>query len=125
MQKVMQKLLLLILASCLYACDSSIDAPEEATAVTDWHLTIHLPDVALPVQLHLAVDGSEAWFTNGAEKVIVPEVTMQADTVKLYFPSFNNTLLLHRNGAKLKGDHVRVVLRAVGNSDIEFQFLCC
>jgi peroxiredoxin len=117
-----------MLTCTLCACDSGTDVVKEKQLVTDWRLTIHLPDVALPVQLHLAADASEAWFVNGAEKVVVPEVSVEADTIKLYFPSFNNTLILHRKGTQLNGSLTLVkrgyeqVMQVTGEADTGYRF---
>ncbi len=124
----MRQLLLLIFVGSLSACDTGTGPVEETQAITDWRLTIHLPDVDLPAQLHLAVDGSEAWFVNGAEKVRVPEVTQRAGSIKLYFPSFNNTLLLHRTGTQLKGSLTLIkrgyeqVMQVTGEADSGYRF---
>jgi peroxiredoxin len=85
-------LLLLLLSGC---------GPSEP--VTDWRLVVQLPDVELPVKLHLATDGSEAWFSNGVERVHVPEITRAGDTWTLRFPAFNNTFVLHQDGNHLEG----------------------
>jgi hypothetical protein len=59
--------LLLFLAACGPA---DPEAPVQASApVEDWLLEIQLPDVVLPVQMHIAADASEAWFVNGGEIV--------------------------------------------------------
>ena len=71
----MRKILAVTFTLFLSAC-----APEEpAGPVSDWRLSIQLPDVELPVLLHLAPDGSEAWLSNGMEKALIPEVRRVAD----------------------------------------------
>lgn len=76
------------------------DPPE---AVSEWRLLISLPEIDLPVHLHLAPDGSEAWFTNGAERVVVPDVSRQGETWILHFPTFKNTLRLEQHADTLAG----------------------
>jgi peroxiredoxin len=71
--------------------------------VTDWLLSIELPETTLPVQLHLAEDGSEAWLSNGKEKVRVPEISQRETAWTLHFPAFNNTLVFEHNGGGLTG----------------------
>lgn len=88
---------LAILLGLLTACSQDEPAtPTGAAAetVSDWRVSIQLPDVELPVQLHLAPDGSEAWFSNGPERVRVPQVTRNAAGWTLRFPAFNNTVEL-------------------------------
>ena len=80
----------------------------EDPAVTEWRLVIQLPDVELPVHLHL--DQGEAWFGNGLERVRVPEVHQQGDSWTLRFPAFNNTLSLQRDGRRLSGSLTLVKL---------------
>ena len=74
-----------------------------AKPVEDWHLSIQLPDTVLPVQLHMKADGSEAWFVNGAEKVMVPEVSKDGDLWRLHFSTFNNTVMLKQQDRRLLG----------------------
>ncbi len=92
-------------AILLTAC--SQEAPVELTGnpapVTDWRVSISLGDIDLPVTLHLAPDGSEAWFVNGAEKVRVPEISRDGSSWILRFPTFNNTLVLSESGPGLGG----------------------
>lgn len=98
--------LTLMLVFLLTACgsESNQTAPTvKSTVVTDWRLVIELPEVDLPVALHLASDGGEAWLTNGTEKVLIPEIDKQGSNWKLHFPSFNNTLLLRQDGVSLEG----------------------
>jgi thiol-disulfide isomerase/thioredoxin len=61
-----------------------------------------LPDAELPVLLHL--DESGAWFGNGIERVVVPEVSREGQQWTLRFPAFNNTLVLQRDGDRLAGE---------------------
>lgn len=117
----MRHVVFFVLIFSLFACGS-----EEP--VSDWRLIIHLPDVELPVQLHLAPDGSEAWFANGAEKVVVPQVSRQGDSFKLNFPAFNNSLVLQREGSKLSGKLTLVkrgyeqVMQVSGEPDSGYRF---
>lgn len=122
----------LTLIFLLVACgseDTSHGPALNKEPVTDWRLTIHLPDVELPVQLHLAPDASDAWVINGLERVSVPEVSRQAENWRLYFPAFNNTLLLREDGDRLEGSLTLVkrgyeqVMRVTGEADPGFRFV--
>lgn len=109
----MRQLLPATLALLLLSCSEQDNGTEPTTQqnpVTAWRLTIQLPEVELPVQLLLAVDDEQAWFVNGPEKIKVPEVSRQGDEWRLYFPVFNNTLLLHHDGDHLQGS-LRLVKR--------------
>ena len=128
----MMRLVLLIMIFSLTACDSStkssVEGVEKQQVVTDWLLNIQLPDVALPVKLHLAADASEAWLVNGQEKVLVPEVTVQNGAIRLYFPSFNNTLFLNRSATQLSGSLTLVkrsyeqIMPVTGVADSGYRF---
>lgn len=128
----MRHVLSLILAFLLFACGSE-DQGQASTAakkpVTDWRLLIHLPDVELPVQLHLAADGSEAWFANGLEKVSVSEISRQGEDWRLYFPAFNNTLVLRQQGNHLDGSLTLVkrgyeqLMQVTGEPDPGYRFV--
>jgi thiol-disulfide isomerase/thioredoxin len=99
------RILLLLLSLLLFAC-SQDDAGKPETSVAPveyWRVSIALPDAELPVTLHLAPDGSEAWFMNGAEVVWVPEVSKQGSSWTLRFPTFNNTILLNETEIGLEG----------------------
>jgi hypothetical protein len=128
----MRQVILLILAFSLYGCDSENTAQSPSAShqpVNDWRLTIHLPDVDLPVQLHLASDGSEAWFSNGLEKVGVPEISKQGKNWRLYFPAFNNTLLLHEHEDRLEGSLTLIkrgyeqLMQVTGEPDPGYHFV--
>jgi len=92
MRRVPLYLLLLGLAAC-------VQEPE----ATDWRLSIRLPAAELPVGLHLAADGSQAWLVNGREKVPIPDIRHAGDTWTLHFPTFDNTLVLERRRDALHG----------------------
>jgi len=94
-------LVLLLLVSCRQDTESPT-AVDHAT-VTNWHVTIELPGVQLPVRLHLKPDGSEAWFENGVEHVQVPRVEATETGWILRFPAFNNTVNLNRTEQGFEG----------------------
>jgi peroxiredoxin len=103
MRKILIVPALIVLGSC--AQEEPAGAVTEAVEpVSEWRVSIELPDVNLPVQLHLAPDGSEAWFVNGAEQVRVPEISRDASSWILRFPSFNNTVVLEETGTGLTGN---------------------
>lgn len=100
--------LALLVAFALGACERQADpvaeAPQEAWNGEDWRVEIQLqPDVVLPVGLHIARNGEDAWFSNGAERVEVGEVSIEGNRYRLRFPAFNNTLELTRDGDRLSG----------------------
>jgi peroxiredoxin len=64
---------------------------------------ISLPEADLPVGLHLAADGSKGWFSNGIEKVSIPEISRQEDGWLLRFPTFNNTIRLTATESGFEG----------------------
>ncbi len=102
----MRQILPLTLVFLLVACsdkDTSIELSAQQNPVTAWRLSIQLPEVELPVQLLLAGNDEQAWLINGLEKIKVPEVSRQGNDWRLYFPVFNNTLLLHQDGDRLQG----------------------
>jgi len=68
-----------------------------------WRVAIELPGIELPVTLHLANDLSEAWFINGHERVVVPEISAEGEQITLRFPTFNNTFELARSGDAMSG----------------------
>jgi peroxiredoxin len=91
----------------LVACsqdEPATPAGAAAETISDWRVSIQLPDVELPVQLHLAPDGSEAWFSNGPERVRVPDLTRQATGWTLRFPAFNNTVELRETAQGFSGE---------------------
>ncbi len=109
-----------LLCLLLAACDSPRQSPTETLGEIEskvqqqdgetWRVVIELPGVELPVQLHLANDFSEAWFSNGIERVQVPEITADGDRLKLRFPHFNNTIELLRSGDQMQGELTLVKL---------------
>ncbi len=128
----MRQVIFLVLALSLLACGSEDTGQAHSVSegpVTDWRLLVHLPDVDLPVQLHLAADGSEAWFKNGLERVSVPEVSRQGKNWRLYFPAFNNTLVLRENGERLEGTLTLVkrgyeqIMQVTGEPDPGYRFV--
>lgn len=106
MFRVLSSTLTLMLIAGLIACGSENadqTTPAVKQPVTDWRMLVHLPDTDVPAQLHLPSDGGEAWLRNGREKVNISNVSKQGDTWRLYFPAFNNTLVLRENGDRLEG----------------------
>lgn len=98
----------ILTALTLTACDRQADTPSPATVQAwngeDWRAEIELrPDVVLPVGLHMSLDGSAAWFSNGIERVEVGEVSVEGAHYRLRFPAFDNTLELTRDGDRLDG----------------------
>lgn len=102
----------IILLALLAGCDSTpapqvgetSDMAEEQTwDGASWRAEIQLPDVALPVALKIAADGSGAWFENGSERVDVGELHISGEQYTLRFPAFNNTIELQRQGDALEG----------------------
>ena len=73
-------------------------------AMETWRLVIRLPQADLPVTLKLATDRTSAWFENGVEKVIVPDVEQSGQQLRLHFPSFNNTFDLVLDGDRMRGE---------------------
>ena len=102
----MRRLMLFIFVMFLSAC--SKETPEvvavEQGVITDWRVLISLPENDLPVTMYLAPDGSEAWFYNGREIVVVPEIEVEGNTRTLRFPTFNNTLRIVQTESGLSGD---------------------
>jgi peroxiredoxin len=74
-----------------------------ANTVEDWRVVVQLPATELPVRLHLAADGSAAWFGNGAERVEVGQVERTQDGWTLRFPAFRNTVTLVEQGDGFSG----------------------
>ena len=102
----MLRVLVGLLALCLVACgveNADQNQAEGDRAVTHWRLVVHLPDVDLPVRLHLSPDEGETWLQNGPEKVIVSKVEKQGNNWRLFFPAFNSTLMLRQQGDRLAG----------------------
>ena len=102
MRPVFTVTLTLLLCACGREEAEPVISPQ-AEAVTEWRLLVQLPEVALPVRLHLAADGSEAWLVNGREIVAVPEVDQDGSHWNLRLPTFNNSLQLSREGDALSG----------------------
>jgi len=99
--------LVLVFAFAMTACDSRQEPLESVSLEIwngeDWRVEINLPEVALPVGLHLSRDGQTAWFSNGVERVEVGEVSIDGNRYLLRFPAFNNRLELNRTGDQLSG----------------------
>ena len=132
MKRVLVSTLGLLLFAGLFACGSENSGDSSRIAkepVTDWRLLIHLPDVELPVQLHLPSDGGEAWFRNGREKVNISDVSKEGKEWRLYFPAFNNTLVLREDGDRLEGSLTLVkrgyeqVMKVTGQPDPGYRFV--
>jgi peroxiredoxin len=91
----------------LVACEGQPDPESTVSQDTwngeDWRVEIQLPDIALPVGLHISSDGSEAWFTNGLERVRVGELSIDDNQYRIRFPAFNNTIEMQRQGDSLSG----------------------
>ncbi len=128
----MRQIVFLVLVFLVCACGSKEPVgvpPVSKQATTDWRLIIHLPDVELPVHLHLAADASEAWLSNGLEKVSIPEVSRQEENWRLHFPAFNNTLVLHQQGDSLVGNLTLVkrgyeqLMQITGEPDPGYRFV--
>lgn len=99
------RLFALLFSLLLIACERQAESPPaEAPSVAEWRVRVQLPDVELPVLLHLAPDGSEAWFANGPERVAVPGVRRDGDAWTLHFPVFNNTVTLQSSNGGLVGE---------------------
>jgi peroxiredoxin len=94
---------LLALVACGRESEPEPTVSQESWNGEDWRVEIQLPDIALPVGLHISSDGSEAWFSNGAEQVVVGEVSIHDDQYLLHFPVFNNSFELQRDGDRLSG----------------------
>lgn len=104
------RLIFFILAGFLMV---GCDAPQEARQTGDtsteagssetWRVVIELPGIELPVQLHLSNDFSTAWFSNGSERVMVPEISSKGQQLVLRFPAFNNTFELVQTGDRMAG----------------------
>lgn len=102
----MRRLMLLAAASLLVSCGDArgpAAAPEKPGSVEDWRVVVHLPKAELPVHMHLAADGSEAWFSNGAERVGVADIERTPNGWILRFPAFNNTVRLEEADGGFKG----------------------
>lgn len=105
----MRLLAMMLVCLLVVACDAPNQTPSQEPTVQQeveseiWRLVIELPGMELPVQLHLANDFSEAWFINGDEHVVVPEISHSGDQLTLRFPAFNNTFELKRSGDSLQG----------------------
>jgi hypothetical protein len=56
---------LLLIAACGRQSEPEQTVSQEPWNGEDWRMEIQLPDIALPVGLHISRDGSEAWFSNG------------------------------------------------------------
>lgn len=102
MRRLLMWLILILMAAC------SREAPVETLeppsgAISDWRLSIELSAVDLPVQLHLAPDASEAWLSNGVEKVRITEISRDGTNWTLRFPAFNNTLVLKETASGFTG----------------------
>lgn len=92
----------LLIASC-EPREEETRKSESAWNGEDWRVEISLPEATLPVGLHIARDGSAAWFSNGVERVEVGEVSVEGSVYSLRFPAFNNHLELQREGDRLSG----------------------
>lgn len=108
----MRLLLLAIFLSLVSACEKdagkTIDSDGLVRNVGTWRVEIQLPEVILPVQLQLADNFSKAWFVNGAERVVVPEISKNGNLLQLRFPSFNNTFALEADTDRLSGELVLI-----------------
>lgn len=120
---------LILIVILLSACSRDEATPHASNSETEnWRVSISLPDVELPVELFLASDGSEAWFSNGAEKVHVPEITRDGNTWTLRFPAFNNTMVLEKAETGLNGSLTLIkrgyeqVMPLVAEPDAGFRF---
>lgn len=96
-------LALILLTSCSRE-EPAQTVTEKAAPVSDWLLTIALPDIDLPVQLHLAPDASEAFLANGPERVGITDIRRDGNTLTLRFPAFNNTIVLEQSDNRLNGN---------------------
>jgi peroxiredoxin len=104
----MRFLLLLVATMLLAAChpDSEPEpamSAETGALVENWRVVVQLPAAELPVRMHLAADGSEAWFGNGVERVGVGQVERTRDGWILRFPAFRNTVTLVEQGGGFSG----------------------
>ncbi len=99
MRQIIALTSILLIASC-----KPVSQEDPQNQVEQWRLLIELPATVLPVSLYLAADGSEAWFTNGTERVVVPEINVDGPNITLRFPAFNNTMTLIRDGDSLRGN---------------------
>ena len=103
---MMRRLLIPVLLLVITACsrEEPVAALEVSSApVTEWRVLITLPSATLPVALHLAPDGGEAWLSNGRERVPVPDIRHEGKTWTLHFTTFNNTLVLEEDGDGFSG----------------------
>ncbi|MEO1574129.1 MAG: TlpA disulfide reductase family protein, partial [Pseudomonadota bacterium] len=80
----------------------------EPVALTDvaWRGVLELPGGELPftVRFSESGDGLKAVVENGEERVDVPVVRLDGDTLALEFPAFNNRIALVRDGTAWRGD---------------------
>ena len=96
---------LIAIALLLTACTND-DPPNpviDHARISDWHVSVELPDAVLPVKLQLSPDGSEAWFENGREVVRVPQLGKDGQSWTLRFPTFNNTMVLNQTATGFSG----------------------
>lgn len=105
----MKLLLISLLGLMLTACDAPTQNQPGEKPMADvensqtWRMIIELPGFELPVVMHLANDLSEAWFINGDERVMVPEIIANGQNLSLRFPTFNNSIELVRSGNTMSG----------------------
>ncbi len=125
---------LVLMLALLAACDSGTDSQlsvttQDAAALPEnWRLEIQLPQVVLPVALHLANDLSAAWLENGAERVPVPAISHNGSHLQLRFPAFNNTFELEMTEQRLEGELTLVklgyeqLMPVTGSRGLDYRF---
>lgn len=85
-------------------------ATEGPIALGDWRATLTLPGGELPFGLEVARDGGRyvLFLENGAERLKVPEVAVEGDTLTARMPGFENHLTAKIDGSRLTGTLVLV-----------------
>ena len=112
----MRTCLLALSLAVIAACDAGTGhgagtTQHHAAGPTEnWRLEIELPQVVLPVQLHLAKDSRSAWLQNGAERVPITDIRRDGERLRLHFPAFNNTFDLVLEDQRLSGNLTLVKL---------------
>jgi peroxiredoxin len=94
---------------------------QEPVALTDgpWRAVVELPGGELPFGVSFVRDRNgalQAAIANGAERVVVPNVSETVDGLTLEFPAFNNRISLTRDGQYWRGQLTLIKAHGVEQS---------
>lgn len=100
---------LLVFASC---------RPSPLPSNATWRGTLQLPETSLPFRMELDLSGPAGAFIVGTEKIPIPEISRNDNTLTFTFSEYGAEMRGTWDGKQLKGDYLRY--RTAGTKSFPF-----